>query len=111
MTKGIRVIWPGERRTSTDEIEFFDGIDVHDLRTIPPFTSVNAFWPEYGETGTWVEYRVRTEPPRRRTGAVHLAVTYRESDHRDMVRRYGNPFYWGTNTIILREGESIELCR
>ena len=111
MTKGIRVIWPGERRGSTEEIEFFDGIDVHNLRSIPPFTSVNAFWPEHGETGTWVEYRVRRQTPERRGREVHLVVTYRERDNRNLVRDYGNPFYWGTNTIILREGESQGTCR
>ena len=46
MTRGIKVIWPGEKDT-IDEIEYLRGIDVDDLARIPVFSSVRAEWPRY----------------------------------------------------------------
>ncbi len=79
MTRGIKVIWPNQNDPdTTDEIEFFHGIDVERLDRVPPFTTVAALWVqrEGGPLVDFVEYNVQTRRERRSPGEVRLVVRY-----------------------------------
>ena len=110
MTTGIRVIWPDDGR-GIDEIEYFYGIDVDELGDIPEFTTVPAFWPHYNG-GTLVEYVVDAHCKRNGPGEVRLVVTYDEANQTPgFLEQYDDlDFYWGTNTIILQQGEQKGRC-
>ena len=111
MMKGIRVLWPGNRKGSVEEVEYFYGVDVHDLGHIPEFTSVPVFWPKY-RGGTSEKYAVRAKPGPLRNGEVRLlAVSYCEADNGALVERYKDSIYWGTNTIVLKAGALSGRCR
>lgn len=105
MAKGIQVTWRDE--DGVYEVEYFDGIDVEDLDSIPAFTTVLSDWPRHNG-GTGVRYNVRTnrEPGSKRE--VHLLVEYREADNPELRSfNYG----WGTNRIILVPGSREGHCR
>ena len=107
MTKGIKVIWR-DRRNRIDEIEYFRGIDVDDLDRIPAFSSVWADWPQWEEEPT-VEYNISTRCKRKGKRESHLIVTYDKAKNPELAKRYD--ICWGTNTIVLREGERRGQCR
>ena len=106
MTKGIRVIWPDERGDII-EIEYFDGIDVNNLDSIPAFSSVRADWPPF-DRGTSVEYNIDVRLERPRGGEVHVVVDYHEANNLKLAERYD--IYWGTNTIVLKQGNRTGHC-
>lgn len=106
MTKGIKVIWRGSRNR-IDEIEYFFGIDIDDLDRIPDFSSVRADWPQWEEEPS-VEYNIGTRCERKSKREAHLIVDYDESRNRELAKRY--EIYWGTNTIVLKEGERQGQC-
>lgn len=106
MTKGIRVVWPDENG-DINEIEYFDGIDVDNLDSIPAFSSVHADWPLY-EGGTRVEYNIDVRLKRPRRGEVHVIVDYREADNSKLAERYD--IHWGRNTIVLKQGSRTGHC-
>ena len=106
MTKGIKVIWRG-RRNRIDEIEYFCGIDVDDFDRIPAFSSVRADWPQWKEEPN-VEYKIGTRCERKGRREAHLIVDYDERRNRELAKRY--KIYWGTNTIVLKEGERRGQC-
>lgn len=107
MTKGIKVIWLDEN-DRIDEIEYFCGIDIDDLHSIPEFTSVRADWPRY-EPRSGVEYQVDARFERPGTGKVHLVVDYDPARNPELSR--GHPeIIWGTNTIILNQGSREGHC-
>ena len=107
MTKGIRVIWPDENG-DIDEIEYFCGIDVDNLDSIPAFSSVRADWPRY-EGGTRVDYTIDVGIERPRGGEVNLVVDYHEAKNPKLAERYD--IHWGTNTIVLKQGYRTGHCR
>ena len=85
MTKGIRVIWPDENG-DIDEIEYFCGIDVDNLDSIPAFSSVRADWPRY-EGGTRVDYTIDVGIERPRGGEVNLVIDYHEAKNPKLAER------------------------
>ena len=103
MTKGIRVLWsdPDDPNVII-EIEYFHGIDVDQLDEVPQFTTVPAVWPRHNG-GSCVEYSVNT-CIRPRPDEVHLIVSYDPANNQEIVQEWPGPFYWGTNTIILKQG-------
>ena len=109
MTTGICVLWPypGQR---IGEIEYFYGINVAQLDDIPEFTKVPAFLPQYHD-GTLVEYVVDAYCKRNGPGEVHLVVTYDEANQTpEFLEQYADT-HWGTNTIILQQGEQKGRCK
>ena len=114
MTKGIQVIWFGEDGNPDKpiEIEYFYGIDVDQIDQIPRFNKIPAVWPRY-RGGTPIEYIVpltRCEYPHR--GEARLIVQYGSASNPELVQKWGDDsFVWGTNTIILKEGEQCGICR
>ena len=68
-----------------------------------------VFWPEY-DGGTWAEYVVSRCREPDSNGEVRLAVTYDEADNGGLIERYGDWFWWGTNTIILQQGQPEGDC-
>lgn len=106
MTKGIRVIWPDENG-DIDEIEYFPGIDVDHLVTLPAFSSVRADWPRH-QGGTSVEYSIRVGIKRPRVGKVHVVIDYHEADNPELAERYD--IHWGRNTIFLKQGKRTGQC-
>ena len=114
MTVGIQVIWPdsdGRVTPQPFEIEYFCGIDVNHLDVVPEFTTVPALWPRVNG-GTPLEYVVDSHCERPAPGEVRLVVTYDPEQNPDVVRQWPDPedFYWGTNTIILRQGLNSGVC-
>ena len=113
MTRGIKVIWPNQNDAdTTDEIEFFHGIDVERLDRVPPFTTVPALRSqrEGGPLEDFVEYNVQTRHERGNAGEVRLFVRYDKAANEHLVRKFGDDIGWGTNTIILRQGEQDGTC-
>ena len=108
MTTGIRVIWPDEDG-GIDEIEYFYGIDVNELDDIPEITTVQAFWPGY-DGGTLVEYVVDTDCERTPQGEVRLVVVYDPDNNPELADEWGDDMYWGTNTIVLQQGNRHGHC-
>ena len=109
MTTGIRVIWPDDDG-GIDEIEYFYGIDVDELDDIPEFTTVQAFWPQYNG-GTLVEYVIDAHCKRNGPGEVRLVVNYdKKNQTREFLAKFGCHTDWGTNTIILQQGEQKGRC-
>ena len=107
MTKGIKVFWPNEDG-DIEEIEHFDEIDIDNLDSIPAFSSVRADWPRFeGETS--VEYNIDVRLERPRGGEVHVVVDYHEGNNLKLAGRYD--IYWGTNTIVLKQGYRTGHCR
>ena len=106
MTMGIEVVWRDDNGHD-EEIEYFSGIDVDHLDTIPRFESVPAVWPRY-EGGTSVEYKVRARTEPGPNNEVHLVVEYDEADNPEIARAYD--LWWGTNRIILTHGERQGQC-
>ena len=106
MTNGIKVIWPDEAGDII-EIEYFDGIDVDNLDSIPAFASVRADWPPF-ERGTSVEYNIDVRLERPRAGEVHVVVDYHEAINPKLAER--SEIYWGTNTIVLQQGNRTGHC-
>ena len=116
MTRGIKVIWPNQNdanANTTDEVEFLHGIDVERLDRVPPITTVPALWPqrEGGPLVDFVEYNVQTRHERRNAGEVRLFVRYDKAANEHLVRQYGDDIGWGTNIIILRQGEQNGTCQ
>ena len=109
MTKGIKVVWPDENNR-IDEIEYFCGIDINDLRDIPVFTSVRADWPRY-EPEPGVEYNVGVRCDRSHDAEVRLVVDYDDASNPELARKYPDMIWWGTNTIILKQGHREGHCR
>ena len=108
MTKGIQVTWPGERGNPDNpkEIELLCGIDVDRLDQIPPFTETRSIW------GTRpFKYTVRTSIKRPPTGEVRLIVHYDPAQNPEIAWEWPDDEYWGTNTIILKQGEQNGICR
>ena len=106
MTKGIEVIWRDDNGHD-DEIEYFSGIDVDHLDSIPRFESVPAVWPRY-EGGTSGEYKVRARTEPGPNNEVHLVVEYNAADNPEIARTF-DP-WWGTNRIILTHGGREGRC-
>ena len=107
MTTGIQVRWPDpDADGKLFEIEYFCGIDVNRLDHVPEFTTVPAIWPHY-ERGTPVVYAVEARCERHVPGEVRLVVVY-DSEMNPELAEFG--IYWGTNTIILRQGELSGTC-
>ena len=104
MAKGIKVIWPYEGGTIA-EIEYFCGIDVDDLGSIPDFTTVPTEWPS---DETYVEYTVDTRCERQSDGNVNLIVNYDPEHNRELDDRYD--IQWGENTIHLTKGDRTGAC-
>ena len=115
MTTGVRVIWPdADDGKKTDEIEYFYGIDVDQLDHIPEFTTVPAVWPHY-EGGTPVVYTVDAHCERNGRGEVRLVVVYDPANNPEIVEKWRadvhwNKIYWGTNTIVLKQGDRDGHC-
>ena len=107
VTKGIEVVWRDDDGHD-DEIEYFVGIDLDHLDSIPRYESVPAVWPRY-EGGTNAEYRVRARTEPGPDNEVHLVVEYNEADNREIAQTF-NP-WWGTNRIILTRGGREGRCR
>ena len=110
MTKGIRVLWPGSRKGSVDEIEYIEGVDVDDLKAISEFKRVSIFLPAYGDGGTWIDYVVQTRCKPGPERKVHLDVTYSEAQNAALIEEHGDVFDWGTNTIVLQGGKQSGRC-
>lgn len=55
-----------------------------------------------------MEYNIGTRCKRKSKREVHLIVDYDESRNRDLAKRY--EIYWGTNTIVLKEGQRQGQC-
>ena len=109
MTRGIKVFWHDEDNV-VNEIEYFVGIDVDNLESIPSFTVVPTRWPGW-EDEPMVEYNVDTRCKRPADGEVHLIVDYDEESNAELVARYpDDDFYWGRNTIVLIEGNREGTC-
>ena len=106
MTTGIEVVWRDDNGHA-EEIEYFSGIDVDALDSIPRFESVPAVWPRY-EGGISVEYKIRARTEPGPNNEVHLVVEYDEADNPEIARAY-DP-WWGTNRIILTHGERQGHC-
>ncbi|MYA59936.1 MAG: HNH endonuclease [Chloroflexi bacterium] len=106
MTIGIEVVWRDDKGR-VDEIEYFSGIDVHHLDSIPRFESVPAVWPLY-KGGTSGEYKVRAHTEPGPNNEVHLVVEYNAADNPEIARMF-NP-WWGTNRIILTHGGREGSC-
>ena len=110
MTRGIKVFWRDEDNV-VNEIEYFVGIDVDNLKSIPSFTVVPTRWPGWKDE-PMVEYNVHTRCERPADGEVHLVVDYDEVSNVDLVARYSDEdFFWGRNTIVLIEGNREGTCR
>ena len=107
MTNGIKVVWRVNR--NIDEVEYFCGIDVDHLATIPPISSVRATWPRY-KGGISFAYRVDTRCERTHDGMVHLMVVYRPEQNSALAAAADYDIIWGTNTIILQEGTRTGRC-
>lgn len=97
MTIGIEVIWD-----DGEEIEYFSGLDVDHLDSIPRFESVPAVWPRY-QGGTNVTYKVRAHTEPGPNNEVHLVVEYNKLDNPQLARAHDD-LCWGTNRIILTQG-------
>ena len=113
MMHGIRVIWPGENDDPANpvEIEYFYGIDTDQLNEIDeilPFDTVPAMWPQ---DGTLIEYTVDAHCKHPGPGEVHLVVRYERTQNLKLVRKWGEEFHWGTNTIVLKRGSRKGICR
>ena len=108
MTDGIKVIWLDENG-DIDEIEYFCGIDVDNLDCIPAFSSVRADWPRH-EGGTSVEYNIDVRFERPRGGEVHVVVDYHEANNPKLANRNDIEIHWGTNTIVLKQGNRTGHC-
>ena len=108
MTRGIKVVWPDENNR-IDEIEYFCGIDINDLRDISVFTSVRADWPRY-EPEPGVEYNVDVRCERPHDAEVRLVVDYDDASNPELARKYPD-MIWGTNTIILKQGYREGHCQ
>ena len=106
MNKGIKVIWPDENGAIV-EIEYFCGIDVDNLDSIPELSSVQAEWPLYNG-GICVEYNIDFSYERPRGGEVHLVVDYHKAKNTELAKLYD--IHWGTNTIILKQGNRTGHC-
>ena len=104
-TTGIEVVWRDDN--GQVEIEYFAGIDVDHLDSIPRFESVPAVWPLY-EGGTCIEYKVRARTEPGPSNRVHLVVEYHEADNPELARAHD--LWWGTNRIILTPGERQGHC-
>ena len=107
MTRGIKVIWPDEEG-KIDEIEYFRGIDVDSLDRIPEFGVVTAVWPRYKQEPS-VEYNIDVRYERKGRREVRLIVAYDEANNRELSEKYPD-MYWGTNTIILKQGKQRGRC-
>ena len=108
MTKGIQVMWPGEKGNpnNPEEIELLCGIDVDRLDQIPPFTETQSVWGKRP-----FEYTVGTSIERPPTGEVHLIVHYDPAQNPEIAREWPDDENWGTNTIILKQGKQNGICR
>ena len=105
MTNGIKVIWRDNRNIY--EVEYFCGVDVDHLASIPPISSVRTTWPRY-KGGISFAYRVDTRCKRTNDGEVHLMVVYRAEQNSALPTDYD--IIWGTNTIVLEEGTRTGRC-
>ena len=105
MTSGIKVVWL--YKTSAYEVEYFRGIDVDDLSTIPTICSVPFIWPklEGGKSGTY-DVDARSEPTD--DGKVRLIVHYVPEKNHDLPSHAH--IVWGRNEIVLTEGERTGPC-
>lgn len=110
MTKGIKVTWPGDNK-KVDGIEFFYGIDIHNLDDIPEFRTVENFWPNHDPDT--VEYNIDVQCERHGEREVHLVVTYEEAENPELSKKYPESegyVNWGTSRIILVQGERRGRC-
>lgn len=107
MTKGIQVTWPGER-DNPEEIEYLYGIDVDQLDQIPPLTETRSVW-----DGRPFRYAVDTAIAHRGPGEAHLSVLYDATnpENEEIALEWPDNECWGTNTIILKQGEQSGICR
>ena len=103
---GVEVVWR-DADGHDEEIEYFSGIDVDHLDSIPRFESVPAVWPRY-EGGTNVAYKVRAHTEPGPNNEVHLVVEYNEKDNPQLR---AHDIWWGTNRIILTQGNREGRCR
>ena len=104
MTNGIKVIWP-----LIPEIELFYGIDTHNLNEIPEVHTVESCWPRHPpEPRVWYNVSARCEHHGEQE--VHLLVTYDEADNCELSKRYPGQMEWGTNRIVLIQGEQRGRC-
>ena len=110
--KGIRVIWPGYGRGEVDEVEYFYGLDVYDLRpgNIPDYFSVPTFWPGH-KGGTFVEYTVSTRFVTLSDGRRALKVVYDREHTEALAKAHGEYIHCGTNFVFLVLGRSSGRCR
>ena len=106
MTIGIEVVWR-DADGHDEEIEYFSGIDVDRLDSIPRFESVPAVWPRY-QRGTNVAYKVRAHTEPGANNEVHLVVEYHEADNPQLARTHD--IGWGTNRIVLTQGNREGRC-
>ena len=110
MTRGIKVFWHDEQN-NINEIEYFFGIDVGGLDSIPSFSAIPTHWPQWEEE-PMVEYNVDTRCERPADGEVHLIVNYDGANNTHLVEGYpDDDFYWGKNTIVLIAGKREGECR
>ncbi len=107
MTIGIEVVWR-DADGHDGEIEYFLGIDINRLDSIPRFESVPAVWPRH-QGGTNVAYKVRAHTEPGPNNEVHLVVEYHERDNRQLARTHD--IGWGTNRIVLTQGNREGRCR
>ena len=107
MTKGILVKWPGENGDANDpeEIEYIFGIDVDQLDQIAPFTQTRSVWGARPFQYT-VDISIEGHSPE-----VNLIVNYDPAQNPEMAQEFPDDECWGTNTIILRQGERNGICR
>ena len=108
MGKGIKVVWPYED-IEVYEIEYFVGIDVDDLASLPSFASVRADWPRFHDEPT-VVYNVDARYERKSEREVHLIVDYDDAKNPELAKKYPD-MHWGTNTIVLKAGKQKGRCK
>ena len=104
MTIGIEVIWR-DGKGRDEEIDYFAGIDVDHLDSIPRFESVPAVWPQYEGSA---EYKVHARREPGSDNEVHLVVEYNRADNEEIAETF-NP-RWGTARIILTPGGREGRC-
>ena len=107
MTKGIQVTWPGGQGYP-EEIECIYGIDVGNIDQIPPFAETRSVW-----AGRSFRYAVDTHIERPGADEARLIVHYDPTnpENEDIAEEWPGDEYWGTNTIILNQGEQHGICQ
>ena len=118
MIKGIYLDWNPENPRESSR-EYYDDVDLDDLDNISEFGKTREFWPaSWGwlpeQRGRFVYYNVEC-CIRKCEEQIHIFVKYKREDNEDdtsdqNVKNKLNEIVWGTNKIIINEGERCGTC-